>query len=351
MFKHFPSSPFVRWGLLPFSWLYGLAIRLRNAGYSLGLMKSVELDKPVIAIGNITVGGTGKTPFTIAVAQLLIERKLRVGIVSRGYKRLSQQPVVVSNGRGEICPPQLAGDEPYLMAQKLPEAVIIVDADRVRAAKQAVEQFGCQVILADDAFQHRRLGRRLNILLWDPYLNPRKEHLLPAGRLREPFSGVKRADWLVFAKTDHLSNSRARFFMRHNRQLAITTAPLKVESIYQPATGERLPLQFVHQKPVLSFCGLGNHRQFFELVARLSPQKQVEVEFPDHYRYTPADITELLAKAQEHGCAYLITTEKDLANLPLETRRLPQLLVVSIQLELDPLLAKNILQLCQADCS
>lgn len=346
MFHKIPQSTLLRFTLLPASWLYGGVVTIRNLLYNWGIFKTNRLPKPVIVIGNITVGGTGKTPMTIAIAELLLTNGYKIGIVSRGYKRRSREQIIVSDGMGNLQPAAIAGDEPCLMAKKLPQAVVIVDNDRVRAAQTAIDKFGCEVILADDAFQHRRLGATLNIVLWDRFLSPRRQHLLPAGRLREPYRGLKRADWLIFTKTDHYSITRAGFFKSYNPNLLITAAPVRIVNLRQICDNTLLPPNFITQKCVLSFCGLGNHRQFFESIDKLNPKLQIEIEFPDHYRYTPTDLTEIQAKAREHGCDYLITTEKDFENLPAAAQGLTNLLVIVIKIELETLLAQNILNVC-----
>lgn len=343
MFPRIPHSPLLRFMLLPVSWCYGTIVTIRNWCYDWGFFKTYRMARPVIAIGNITVGGTGKTPMTLAIAELLHTKGYKVGIVSRGYKRRSREEIVVSDGRGNLQPADIAGDEPRLMAEKLPQAVVIVANDRVRAAQMAIEKFGCEVILADDAFQHRRLGATLNIVLWDRYLSPRRQHLLPAGRLREPYRGLKRADWLIFTKTEHYSITRAGFFKRYNPHLLITAAPVRIVNLRLSKDNRSLPPSFITQQRVLSFCGLGNQRQFFESIDKLNPKLQIEIEFPDHYRYTPADLAEIQAKAREHGCDYLITTEKDFVNLPPAAQSLENLIVVVIKIELETLLAQNIL--------
>lgn len=342
MVTEIPKSNLIRVCLLPISWLYALIIIIRNWLFDCQLLRSQSSSVPVISVGNITVGGTGKTPMVIAIAEMLLQKGHKVGILSRGYKRQTKEQVIVSDGKQILVPVTQAGDEPYLMAQKVPTAVIIADSNRVRAARTAIQKFGCTVLIADDAFQHRYLARQLDLVLWHNPLAPEKEHVLPAGRLREPFRGIRRAHWVIFTRTDHLSERKRQFFLKKNPALHFATAPIRISYLWQPAAQQKHSPTIIFHQRILSFCGLGNHEQFFALVEQLQSSHQVMVKFPDHYRYQGKDVEELLDKAAEHDCTYLLTTEKDALNLPVVALQLQQLFVVAINFELMPDLAAAI---------
>ncbi|MCK4715801.1 MAG: tetraacyldisaccharide 4'-kinase, partial [Candidatus Marinimicrobia bacterium] len=194
----------LRFLLLPFSWLYRFITGLRNCLFDKSIIKETRFHVPVIAVGNITLGGTGKTPFVIALSSFLESKGYKVGMITRGYHRKSKGQIIVKDGKSILASPQEAGDEPYLIARKSRNTVIIADADRVEAARCAIEKYHCTVVIADDAFQHRYLARDLNIVLWDSYNDPAEEAVVPSGRLRESWQGLCRADMLLVTRTANL---------------------------------------------------------------------------------------------------------------------------------------------------
>ncbi|HPC36008.1 MAG TPA: tetraacyldisaccharide 4'-kinase [Candidatus Marinimicrobia bacterium] len=338
------QSSALRWLLYPAALLYGLITKLRNLFYDWHIFKTAPMPVPVIAVGNITAGGTGKTPFVIALSKFLSGEGYRIAIVTRGYRRQSKGSVVVSDGRQILATPQQAGDEPFLMAGKLPGVVIIADADRVAAARIAIEKFACNLIIADDAFQHRRLARDINIVLWDPTTHSWQGHLLPVGRLREAWRGLKRADYLVFSKTDKISPEQQTFFEKYNPGMMFFTAPLKIVGL-RTLSAENVSISTVTGKNLLAFCGLGNHAQFEATVQQLNCNQVIFQHFPDHHHYTADDLQRLIIKAKQMNCDYLVTTEKDAVNLPPNARTITiPLLIIEIELELSNEIKAAILQ-------
>jgi tetraacyldisaccharide 4'-kinase len=325
---------FLKWFWWPAAGCYGLVTKCRNFCYDHGIFKTVNLAVPVISIGNITAGGTGKTPFVIALGDYLQQKGWRIAVVTRGYKRKSKGQVVVSNGRQILASQAQAGDEPFLIANRLPRAVVIADADRVAAAQTAIIEFDCNLILADDAFQHRRLGRSLNIVLFDSRTNPKKEDLLPVGRLRESLHGMQRADYLVFSKTAKINAPHAQFFRQINPRLEFVTAPLLITGLTD-LSGNKFQPESIRGKKILAFCGLGDNRQFEATVNLLQPAEMIFRGFPDHHKYSAADLRQLIAIAARFGCEYLIITEKDAVNLPRVESGLPKILVLAIALQID----------------
>ncbi|HPN74209.1 MAG TPA: tetraacyldisaccharide 4'-kinase [Candidatus Marinimicrobia bacterium] len=334
----------LRWLLFPAAVIYGLITKLRNLFYDRHIFKAIKVPVPVVAVGNITAGGTGKTPFVIALAKFLYEKGYRIAIISRGYRRKSRGTVIVSDGRQILTTPQQAGDEPFLMAGKLPGVVIAADTDRIAAAHTAIENFACNLIIADDAFQHRRLARDINIVLWDPKTPSWQKYFFPVGRLREPWHGLKRADYLVFSKTDKIIPEQRTFFEKFNPVITFFTAPLKIVGL-RTLSAENVSINTVAGKNVLAFCGLGNHIQFETTTRQLNCGKVTFLRFPDHHHYTTTDLQKIIIKAEQMNCDYLVTTEKDAVNLPVNAGSLAiPLLVIEIELKLSDEIKTAILQ-------
>ena len=201
-------GPLLHFLLTFLSTLYGIGVRLRMILYDQGFFQTRKLPCAVISIGNLTVGGTGKTPMTIYLAQLLNGLGYKPAVISRGYKGLLEKKGgVVSDRQKVLLSPEVAGDEPFMMAQKLKEIPVLVGADRFRTGMKAVEQFSPDVIIFDDAFQHRRLKRDLDIVLIDDRTFLGNRHLLPRGILREPVAGISRGDLFVLTRCNDMSNS------------------------------------------------------------------------------------------------------------------------------------------------
>ncbi len=191
---------FIRFLLFPLTGLYGLAIEIRNLLYDKRCIKTSKFDIPVISVGNLTVGGTGKTPFVIYLAQYLKESSLSVGIVSRGYGRKTKGTVIVHDGKSILSSHDESGDEPWLIASALKSVPVIVDEDRTQGIQTLIDKFPVDVVLLDDAFQHRRAGRDLDILLINSRESSGNYHLLPGGKLREPLRQSRRASLIVHTK-------------------------------------------------------------------------------------------------------------------------------------------------------
>ena len=327
--------------LTPLKLLYSIATELRNCLYDKKILKSTGLEIPVISVGNITAGGTGKTPFAIALANMLVNREFRPAIITRGYKRKSNGQVIVSKGGGPMVNATESGDEPYLMAKKTAGVVIIANADRVVAGRTAHQQFGCDIIIADDCFQHRQLARDVNILLWDAYSSPVEEKLLPVGRLRESFKHLNRADILVLTRTNNPEQNYIDFF--HHFGLECYYSPTKITGI--SAQNREIDPKFLRNKKFLAFCGLGNHQQFFDTVKTLQPSAMITAKFPDHHKYSDTEMDKIFARSIGENCDFIITTEKDKTNIPENYLNHKNLLILSIELKINQALCDRILSL------
>lgn len=320
----------LRFLLLPFSWLYRFITGFRNYLFDKSILKETRFHVPVISVGNITLGGTGKTPFVIALSSFLESKGYKVGVITRGYHRKSKGQIIVKDGKSILASPQEAGDEPYLIARKSGNTVVIADTDRVKAARCAVEKYHCTVVIADDAFQHRYLARDLDIVLWDSYNDPAKEAVVPSGRLRESWKGLRRADMLLVTRTANLPQYIAEFFHAKQSDLYISTLPSSVRKIFRYSDREEISQENLKNQKVLGFCGLGNPQQFFDTIRQLTQTPPIAKTFPDHHKYSENEIDEMIQAAEKQDCRFIITTEKDAVNLPSSAANFPKILIVEI---------------------
>ena len=323
---------------------YVIATSIRNWLYDKNILKTEKLSVPVISVGNITAGGTGKTPFVISLSIFLQNSGYKVGIISRGYRRKGKEQIIVSTGKGPLVSPHISGDEPHLIACKTKDAVIIADRDKVAAGKTAIEKYNCTILIMDDGYQHRRLSRDLNILLWDAYSNPYKEKVLPAGKLRESWHGLKRASLLVFTRTNAIPENYKRFFMEKRPDLKQYCSPISIEKIVIASSGNTLNLEELEGHSIFAFCGLGNPQQFFDTIKKLNNSKLITKKFRDHHKYNEKEINSLIEDAKSNSCEFLITTEKDAINFPEGLPKINNLLLTSISLKLKEKLKAEILK-------
>ncbi|RKG66787.1 tetraacyldisaccharide 4'-kinase [Corallococcus sp. CA054B] len=293
------------------SWTYSGAVRLRGALYDSGLKRAEQVEGlRVISLGNLNVGGTGKTPAVLHLAELLIREGRKVGILTRGYGRESQEPLTFT-GAEPLPEVTQAGDEPLLLARRCPRARLFVGADRVAAAFRARDDFGLDTVLLDDGFQHRRLHRDEDLVVVDEAVGLGNGQLLPRGPLREPPSALRRATllWLRAASGDAAPNP----------WLEAVTAP-RVRTRYGP-TGWWDPSGIEHAtnalegKPVLALAGLARPGGFLKTVTTLGAEVRDAALFPDHHRFTADELRQVEVRARQQG-ALVVTTEKDAVRLP-----------------------------------
>lgn len=315
--------------LSPFSKLYGAITNLRNSLYSKGLLKSLSLGAPAISIGNITVGGTGKTPLVAFVSKILAEKGEKVCVLTRGYGRQSQKKrILISDGEKIFTnDAKTTGDEPLELARKLFKfnVMVLADKNRVSAAEWARENFGITAFVLDDAFQHHKAKRDLDIVTIDATNSFGKGKLLPAGILREPLENLKRADAIVITRanlSDETENLRSKI-KKYNSSCLIFTSENKTKRLlelnqFNEATDNAS--QTDHQRPLttnhcLAFCGLGNPENFFEQLRREGFNLVKTETFPDHHFYSQKDIEKLEQKASQAKAETLLTTVKDAVKL------------------------------------
>jgi tetraacyldisaccharide 4'-kinase len=295
--------------LSPLAWLYSLAIRLRNRYYDRS-GNSADAGLPVLSVGNLTVGGTGKTPVVAWLAERLLAQGIRPAVVSRGYGgSAGRGPLLVSAGDGPLCGSAACGDEPYSLAARLRGVVVVVGSDRLAGARAAAKQ-GVEVVILDDGFQHRRLARDLDILLLDSTDPFAAGRLLPAGGLREPISGIGRAGIIIATRDrgEQMPAEIERAAERFN-----PAAPLLRSRTLAKGFVNREGANVDRPARAVLFCGIGNPGQFLRDVESLAIEVTAFRAFPDHHRYSARDLDELRQLAGDD--AVLLTTEKDLARL------------------------------------
>ncbi len=304
--------------MLPLSWLYGLGVRLRNQLFEIGLLKSRSFDIPVISVGNITVGGSGKTPHVEYLIRLLKDRA-KVAVLSRGYKRKSRGYVLA----GEKTTMSDIGDEPFQMKTKFPDIYVAVDKNRchgIDTLTGSKETKDTDVILLDDAFQHRYVKPGINILLVDYHRLIIYDKLLPAGRLREPQNGKSRADIVIITKCPKdLKPMEYRVIIKAMnlypyQQLYFTT--LEYDNLRPMFCGEERPLKSISKKEnILLLTGIASPKQMIYDLKECSPNI-TPMTFPDHHQFTKKDIERINdAFAAMQSPKIIITTEKDNARL------------------------------------
>ncbi len=319
--------------LTPLSWLYGLAVRARNARYEAAeAVRKVGV--PVISVGNLTVGGTGKTPVVAWLAKRLVDRGVPTAVVSRGYGgRAGRGPLLVSDGSGPRVHADVCGDEPFLLARSLPGTAIWVGSERVGVAT-AARTAGARVIVLDDGFQHRRLYRDLDIVLIDSLDPPARAALLPAGRLREPLSSLRRAHVVLATRCrsdEDLDRVRA-VVGRYSPVAPVLAARHRPAGFFDP-DGRPSP----RPARALGFCAIGNPASFRDDLAGVGVELAGFRSFRDHHRYRAEEISGLARVARSLD-AVPVTTEKDLARIGPEraSADLPGLRVLRIEATVEP---------------
>ncbi len=277
---------------------YRLVVNIRNTLYDHHVFRSHRVDAAVLCVGNLTTGGTGKTPLVVWLCRHVSEKQLRCAILTRGYR---------------TQPGRLA-DEPALLAAQCPDVPVVVNPDRVAGAAEAIRAYGAQVLVMDDGFQHRRLARDLDIVAVDATVPFGYGRLLPAGLSREPVSSLRRAHAVVLTRCDQVSEEALAQIeaeiRRINRDLVIARsihAPVAVRA----AEGAEIPLAQVKGKRVFAFCGIGNPQAFFRTIERLGAIPAGTRVFDDHHRYAAEDMLAIHEEARRQQASLVLTTQKD----------------------------------------
>lgn len=296
------------------SLLYGAAIQLRLIAYKIGLRPVKSIPAYVVSVGNVTTGGTGKTPLVAMLAEWAGKSGYRVGILSRGYKgKRSHNSLIVSDGKRTLASVDEAGDEPFLLAKKLPSVPVLISKKRHRIGHLALKLFGSQLLLLDDGYQHLSLHRDLNILLLDAKRQFGNKRLLPLGPLREPIDQIKRADLIIITRctTEHCGDDLIDFLQRSFPGRPILRSGHFPDQVIFPLVRKAHPPCILSGRRVVAFAGLANPDEFLEMVKGLGARIVHFKAFPDHHRFTEDEIKELASRKRRSDSDLLLTTEKD----------------------------------------
>lgn len=331
------------------SHIYSLIWDIRKWFYQSGILKTRTLPYPVICVGNLTTGGTGKTPAVIAITKILnkmemlhqnkhvchpelvswsqvmqgqeIPKDVRddgnsVAILSRGYKRKSKAPVlVVSDGKSILATPEESGDEPYLIASTLKNIPVVVGANRYKSGIYSAAHTGANIFILDDGYQHIQLHRDIDILLIDasnPYGNG---HLLPKGILREPLNGISRADCVIVTRANEGGTGNIEALVRkHNHDAPVFYASYKATDITDP-DGYSYGVNTINGKNIFIFSGIANPQSFRKSIENIAGKVVGEISYPDHYWYKNDDLRKIMKEASDVSAEAVITTAKDAVRL------------------------------------
>jgi tetraacyldisaccharide 4'-kinase len=319
--------------------VYGVVIKARRFLYNVRILRDSTLGVQVIAVGNLTVGGTGKTPVVEKFASALRDQGRSVAILSRGYRSKPQPlhkslinkillredttpPRVVSDGKSLLLDSEMAGDEPYMLASNLKDVIVLVDKDRVKSGRYAIEKYGCDTLLLDDGFQYWKLkGRRHDVVLVDRQSPFGNERLLPRGTLREPPSHLARAQWIFITKSDGKTEELRRRIAEINPSAGIIECihqPLYLEDVF---TGNRIGLEFFKGRKVSALSGIAQPESFEESLVQLGAELVYSRKFADHHRFTQLEVIKCINRSKKKLAEAIITTQKDAVRFPKIDRR------------------------------
>ena len=318
------------------SCLFAAGVAIRYFLYRTGLKRRYPLGIQVISIGNVTAGGTGKTPVTEIFARTLATEGRKVAILSRGYRRkeapwwvrmftqVVSKPLVVSDGRHVLLDSATGGDEPYMLASNLPGVAVVVDRDRVKAGRYAIKRLGCDTLILDDGFQYQKLKHSIEVVLVDATNPFGNGHMLPRGVLREPASHISRADFIFLTKSDGNSEEVIRDIREYNQTAEIIEcrhAPRLLKDVW---SREELPLDWLKGKTLTTLSGIAVPQGFEDSLRKLGARVIWCERYADHHRYDSSEIIFALNKTADLHADALITTEKDAVRFPrLETTPVP----------------------------
>jgi tetraacyldisaccharide 4'-kinase len=319
--------------------LFEAGVKARRFLYKARIIRDSTLGVQVIAIGNLTVGGTGKTPVVEKFARVLRDNGRNVAILSRGYRskppplaqrvftrlafrRDTTPPRVVSDGRSLLLDSETAGDEPYMLASNLKDVVVLVDKDRVKSGRYAIEKFDCDTLLLDDGFQYWRLhGRRRDIVLIDCQQPFGNQQLLPRGTLREPPSHLARASYIFITKSDGNTAALRATIAQFNPTASVIECvhqPLYFEDVF---TGERHGLELIQGCKLASLSGIAQPESFEQSLIKLGGVLVYNKRFADHHRFTQQEVLNVINRGKKRQAAMIITTQKDAVRFPKLDRR------------------------------
>lgn len=311
-----------------FSCLFRFAVGVRLFLYRHGIARRFPLGCQVISIGNITAGGTGKTPVTEIFARELSKSGRKVAILSRGYRKKEapwyqrifretyEPPRVVSDGKRLLLDSEMGGDEPYMLASNLPGVVVLVDKNRVKSGRYAIKHFGCDTLILDDGFQYLKLQHHHEIALVDSQNPFGNRNMLPRGILREPIGNIKRADVIIITKSNGKTEELRKELEELNPEAEIIECRHEPRLLRNVYTGEEIPLAWLRDRTVSSLSGIAVPRSFENSLRNMGAHVVYCERYADHHRYAPQEIIDCLNKSADMGVDALLTTEKDAVRFP-----------------------------------
>ena len=337
--RHDFKARLMRGTLFGLSKVFAVAVKIRRWLYDFRILRDRTLGIQVIAIGNLTVGGTGKTPVVERFARELRDAGRTVAILSRGYRSKpvplhrkfvnklllrddKTPPRVVSDGKSLLLDSETAGDVPYMLASNLKDVVVLVDKDRVKSGRYAIEKFGCDILLLDDGYQYWDLqGRRHDVVLIDRQQPFGNEHLLPRGTLREPPSHLARAHTIFITKSDGQTaalRERINLLNPHAAVIECVHQPMYFEDVF---TGERKGLDLLAGKKVASLSGIAQPESFEHSLGKLGGELVYSKRFADHHRFSQQEILNAINRGKKRQADMIVTTQKDAVRFPKIDRR------------------------------
>lgn len=327
--------------------LYGAAVRIRSLAFDTGCITPEALSCRVVSVGNITAGGTGKTPMTICIAEMARNLGLSTVILSRGYKGGAEKNGgIVSDGTRIRMPPAMAGDEPFMMAGRLPGVPVIVGAHRRKMGRMAMNAFSPDLIVLDDGFQHRRLKRDLDLVLVDDRTFLGNGRLLPRGMLREPASALRRADAVILTRCDffHPVSFARLAALIPGKPLFISRHVPYIKGVYDGKSAASLrqddpagdDFSLLEKAGIFSFSGIARNAEFFQMISGKAKSAPGCMAFPDHHPYTDAECDEIVRRAESLSVDYLVTTEKDYIRVMGRLRTPIPLVVAGVRIDFGP---------------
>lgn len=362
--RHKPVDMLITGLLFLFSRVYRNLAQLRLWMYENRVIRNRAIGCLVISIGNVTCGGTGKTPVVEIFARTLSKKGRKVAILSRGYRsrdrsmfdkmkkrfsstKMEVPPRVVSNGKDLLLNSMTAGDEPYMLASNLKDVCVLVDKDRVKSGLYAIEKFHADTLVLDDGFQYLDLKSHINILLVDSTLPFDNHHVLPRGLLREPIKNVRRADYIFLTKSDGSPRLRhlKEFLRHHNRRAEIIECchrPQYLEEVFD--RGVRYPLSWLNGKKTASLSAIANPASFNGFLLQNGADLVLKRHYADHHRYSQQEMIDFINDAKAVGAEVIMTTEKDAVRMPrLDRRDLP---ILFLRIEIDILSGQESFDQC-----
>jgi tetraacyldisaccharide 4'-kinase len=354
----------MRMFLFVLSRFYYRVVQFRQWLYNKRVLRPRALGCLVVSIGNLTCGGTGKTPVVEVFARTLSQKGRKVAVLSRGYrskdrsfvekmkekfssKRKEVPPRVVSDGKNLLLNSSMAGDEPYMLASNLKNAIVLVDKDRVKSGLYAISEFEADTLILDDGFQYLDLKPRLNIVLVDSTLPFSNHHILPRGLLREPIKNIRRADYIFLTKSNggnHLRHLKD-FLRKHNRRAEFIECCHKPKYLEDVFTKDaRLSLTHLKGKKIAALSGIACPESFEEFLGNLGGDIVYKERFADHHRFRQQEIIDFINRSKKANAEFIVTTEKDAVRMPrLDRRDIP---VYFMRVEIDIISGKESFDQC-----